>query len=120
MAKVHRKGTGPNGMGEDQYNGYFFTWTLGWARFRYLPGYAKQGEWRGIDYRAPEVGKVHHIVAVRMGERVRYYIDGRLIHDVHDPKPHTRGQMGFCLWRNSAKLHEFAVYRIEGATSDQP
>ena len=110
-----KEGTGPNGMGEDQYNGYFFTWTLGWARFRYLPGYAKESEWRGEGYKQPEIGKVHHIVGLRRGNRVRYYIDGRLVHDYEDPKPHTRGQMGFCLWRNSARIHDFAVYRIDDA-----
>ena len=112
-----KQGTGPNGMGEDQYNGYFFTWTLGWARFRYLPGYAKASEWSGKGYKQPEIGKIHNIVALRMGNHIRYYIDGRLVHDYEDSKPHEQGQIGFCLWRNSARIHDLTVYRIKDCSS---
>jgi hypothetical protein len=114
--RLNATGSGPNGMGEDKYKGYFFTWTLGWARFRYLPGYECVHEWSGEGYSAPEVGKVHEIVALRRGKAIRYFIDGRLVHDHADENPHSRGQMGFCLWRNLARIHEFRVCRITDVT----
>jgi hypothetical protein len=73
-----------------------------------------QGEWSGQGYRAPVPGTVHHIVGLRRGGAVRYYLDGRLVHDYLDAEPHGRGQMGFCLWRNTALLHESSVWRIDG------
>ena len=112
-----KQGTGPNGMGEDQYNGYFFTYTLWWSRFRYLPGYKCASEWRGDDFIPPGNGKVHDLVALRDGSAIRYFINGRLVHDFEDKKPHTRGQMGFCLWRNAANIYEFNVYRIRGSNT---
>jgi len=122
--RLLKSGSGPNGMGEDQYNGYFLTWTLNHARFRQLPGYACVSEWRrggnkaacGDAYRSPENGMVHEIVALRHGQRIRYLVDGRLIHDVVQEQPRTRGQMGFALWRNLCRIHSFRVYRIDSAS----
>jgi hypothetical protein len=111
-ARLLAEGTGPNGMGEDRYKGYFFTWTLNWARFRYLPGYECVSELSGEGFEAPRVGARHHIAALRRGARVRYFLDGRPVHDYVDPDPPARGQMGFCLWRNLARITEFAVYRL--------
>lgn len=108
-ARLLAAGTGPNGCGDDQYRGYLFTWTIGWARLRRLPGYELAGE--RMDF-APQVGKVHEIVALRRGANLRYFADGELIHDCRDENSPARGQMGFCLWRNLARLHEFSVYRI--------
>jgi hypothetical protein len=55
----------------------------------------------------PQLGKTHHIVALRHGKQVRYFIDGELAFDYEDETPHTRGQMGFCLWRGVARLRDF-------------
>jgi hypothetical protein len=113
-------GTGPNAMGEDQYKGYFFTWTLGWARFRYLPGYACVSELSGEGFSSPAVGRRHNILALRQGQRVRCFIDGRMIHDYLDPDPPGRGQMGFCLWRNLARIHKFEVYQLASEVAASP
>ncbi len=54
----------------------------------------------------------YNILALRQGKRVRCFIDGRMIHDYLDPDPPERGQMGFCLWRNLARIYRFQVYSI--------
>ena len=110
--QLMKEATGPNQQSDDRYRGYFFTLTYLWARLRRLPNYELCSDRQ--DVRAAP-GRVYHIQALRRGKRLQYYLDGQLIHDYEDSSPHTRGQMGICIWRNFVKVSDVKVMRIEDA-----
>jgi len=104
---VHNK----NHPDDGQYQGYFFTFTSTHNRMRYLPGYKLVSDAQGV---APEIGRQHHIVALRLGKLIRYFVDGKLVHERLDERKLSPCRMGFCIWRSHVKVHEFNVYRIAG------
>lgn len=100
---------GPNGVGDDQYLGYFFTFTHTHARLRRSPGYDKVSE----DLAAiPQIGRAYHIEAIKIANCLRYYLDGERIHDYTDPQPHTTGRLGLTLWRSAVSIENFHVSRV--------
>jgi hypothetical protein len=107
--RLMKEATGPNQQSDDRYRGYFFTFTYLWSRLRRLPKYELCSDRQDV---RPQVGKVYHVQAMRHGKRLRYFLDGQLIHDYEDAHPHTRGQMGICIWRNSVKVSNVQVLRI--------
>ncbi|MBN1671397.1 MAG: DUF1961 family protein [Kiritimatiellae bacterium] len=104
------EGTGPNAGGDDQYNAYFFTWTWRHARLRWSPGYKKMAE--KLDY-LPEVEKDYHFRCLKIGGRIRYWINDVLLFDWTDPNPHNSGKIGFTLWRSAAAIDNLRVYRVK-------
>lgn len=107
--QLMEEATGPNQQSDDQYRGYFFTFTYLWARLRRLPKYELCSDRQDVRSQA---GRVYRIQAIRRGNRLRYFLDGQLIHDHQDDRPHTRGQMGICIWRNFVKVSDVRVLRI--------
>ncbi len=58
----------------------------------------------------PNVWQTVQLVA--LGGRIQYYRDGRLLFDVEDPEPYTRGRFGFRTTQSHVELRNFRVYRI--------
>jgi hypothetical protein len=107
--ELAEEGTGPNRTGDDQYEGYFFTWTWHHARLRRSPGYEMVSESR--DY-LPEVNTTHTIEICKQGGRIRQVADAHLLHDYTDPDPFHSGRIGFTLWHSTLAVDSIEVYRI--------
>jgi hypothetical protein len=48
---------------------------------------------------------------VAMGNRIRYYADGKLIFDYNDPVPYTRGRFGFRTTASHIQIRKFEIRR---------
>jgi len=101
-------GTGPNRVGDDQYRGYFFTWTFRHGRLRRSPGYDNVSENLEI---LPQIETEHTIEVLKIGPRLRFICDGRKAHDYIDPQPFDSGKIGFALWCSRVRIWDLAVYR---------
>ncbi len=107
--ELQETGTGLNRIGDDQYRGYFFTWTFRHGRLRRSPGYENVSENRET---LPELGPWFTITVLFTGGRLRQFIDGRKIHDYADPEPFTSGKMGLALWHSAVEISDFTVFRV--------
>jgi len=85
---------GKGKMGLEFFRGYFFTFTYLWARLRRCPGYQLVSD--RPDVRV-EIGRHYHLRIVQEGGRLRYWLNGDLVHDWSDAEPYTRGYVGFVL-----------------------
>ncbi|MFO7946358.1 MAG: family 16 glycoside hydrolase [Armatimonadota bacterium] len=103
------EGTGPNRTGDDQYEGYFFTWTWRHARLRRSPGYENVSENR--DY-LPQIGQTHTVEICKQGGRITQVCDGHLIHDYTDPDPFNSGRIGFTLWHSTLAVDSIEVFEL--------
>ena len=70
----------------------------GWSRARRDPGFNLLHE---ADVRS-EVGEEYDIAVTIQGGRLRYYLNGRRIHDVQDPEPLPGGKFGIRTWSTNA------------------
>ena len=104
-----RARTGPNQVGDEKYEGYFFTWTHQHARLRRSPGYVNVSEERGM---LPALGRKYSIAVLKTAGRLRYVVDNQKLHDYTDPAPHHEGRIGFTLWRSHVEIDRLRVYRI--------
>jgi hypothetical protein len=69
----------------------------GWSRLRRDPGFELLSE----DHRArSDVGRTYRIRVMIAAGRIRYWLDGKLIHDVRDPKPLPGGHFALRTWRS--------------------
>jgi hypothetical protein len=77
---------------------YIFTLTggirSGWSRARRDPGFQLLHE---ADVRS-DVGTQYEIVVTCVDGRLRYYLNGRKLHDVVDPEPLPGGRFGLRTW----------------------
>ncbi len=110
-----QQATGPNRIGDDQYEGYFFTWTWRHARLRRSPGYENVSERRDV---LPEVGENYTIEVLKRGGHIRYAVDGEVLHDWVDDDPFERGRIGFTLWHSRIAVEFIEVYQILDAESN--
>lgn len=69
----------------------------GWARLRRNPGFTILSENTSI---RSEAGKTYRIKLLVAGGRLRYWLDGRLVHDVVDPQPLKGGHFALRTWRS--------------------
>lgn len=104
-------GTGLNGIGDDQYCGYFITWTWRHSRLRRSPGYVNVSE--STDY-LPETLKLHRIRLVFLDGRILYSTDGKVLHDYTDPRPFTRGKVAIVTSNSNVEISKFEVYQVVG------
>lgn len=111
--KLQDEGTGPNRIGDDQYRGYFFTWTFRHGRLRRSPGYDNVSE--NLED-LPQLGPWYTITVLYTGGRLRQFIDGKKIHDYTDAEPFTRGKMGLALWHSAIQMDRFSVFSIVKGT----
>ena len=72
----------------------------GWSRLRKNPGFQLLHEVK--DMRS-EVGKEYEIAVTCQSGRVRYYINGRKIHDYQDPEPLPGGRFGLRSWSTNGR-----------------
>ncbi len=70
----------------------------GWSRARRNPGFNLLHE---AEVRS-EVGQEYDIAVAFYEGRLRYYINGRLIHDIVDPKPLAGGKFAIRTWSTNA------------------
>ncbi len=80
----------------------------GWSRARRDPGFQLLHE---ADVRS-EVGKEYSIVVALQDGRLRYYLDGRRIHDVQDPNPLPAGRFAIRTWSTNAWWDDVEFGRI--------
>lgn len=84
-----------------QIPNYIFTLTggirPGWARARRNPGFHLLHEETST---RTEVGAAYRIRMLITDGRVRYWRDGRLVHDVRDPQPLPGGHFALRSWRS--------------------
>ncbi len=69
----------------------------GWSRVRRNPGFEQLSEEPAT---RSEVGRTYRIRVLLAGGRLRYWLDGRLIHDVRDPRPLAGGHFALRTWRS--------------------
>jgi hypothetical protein len=104
-----KAGTGPNGIGDDQYRGYFVTWTGRHSRLRRSPGYVNVSESTAY---LPVSGQRHRIELLFLDGRILYRVDGHLLHDYTDPEPFTQGRIALVTWNSNVEVSRFDVYQI--------
>ena len=103
--------TGPNHTGDDQYEGYFFTWTWSHTRLRRSPGYVNVSERRDV---LPAVGVEYTVEVLKEGGRIRYAVNGEVLHDYRDEAPFDSGRVGFTLWHSRLAVDFIEVYELGG------
>lgn len=69
----------------------------GWARLRRNPGFTILSENTSI---RSEAGRTYRIRLLVAGGRLRYWLDGKLVHDVVDPQPLKGGRFALRTWRS--------------------
>jgi hypothetical protein len=69
----------------------------GWSRVRRNPGFEMLSEERST---RSEAGQTYRIRVVIVGGRLRYWLDGKLIHDVRDKQPLPGGHFALRTWRS--------------------
>ncbi|MEW6357578.1 MAG: hypothetical protein AB1696_14700 [Planctomycetota bacterium] len=107
--KLAEEATGPNRNGDDQYRGYFFTWTHTHARLRRSPGYEKVGE--DVEF-VPEINRFYEVSLLKRGGRIKFWIDGKLIHEYQDDHPFDYGKIGFDLFMSNVEISDLRVYQV--------
>jgi hypothetical protein len=80
----------------------------GWSRARRDPGFNLMHE---ADVRS-QVGREYNIAVTVQGGRLRYYLDGRKIHDVQDPEPLPGGKFGIRTWSTNGWWDEVEIGRL--------
>ena len=83
----------------------------GWSRARRDPGFNLLHE---ADVRS-EVGQEYEIAVTALNGRVRYYVDGRRLHDVQDPEPLPGGWFGLRTWSTNAWWDDVEFGRLLSA-----
>jgi len=69
----------------------------GWSRLRRNPGFTILSESKST---RSEVGRAYRIRVAIAGGRIRYWLDGTLIHDARDPQPLAGGHFALRTWRS--------------------
>ena len=69
----------------------------GWSRLRRNPGFTILSE--SLSTRS-EVGRTYRIKVMVADGRIRYWIDGKLIHDARDPQPLPGGHFALRTWNS--------------------
>lgn len=80
----------------------------GWSRARRDPGFNLLHE---AEIRS-EVGTEYRIAVVFVGGRLRYYVDGKRIHDVTDPKPLPAGRFAIRTWSTTGWWDDVEFGRV--------
>lgn len=81
----------------------------GWSRVRRNPGFVQLSEERST---RSEVGRIYRIRLLMAGGRLRYWIDGRLVHDVRDSAPLAGGHFALRTWRSRTWWSDIFIARV--------
>ncbi|MFO8015019.1 MAG: DUF6250 domain-containing protein, partial [Phycisphaerae bacterium] len=84
----------------------------GWSRARRNPGFHLLHE---AEVRS-EVGRAYRIAVAVQDGRLRYYVDGKRVHDVTDPAPLPGGRFALRTWSTNAWWDDIEIGRILPAT----
>jgi hypothetical protein len=110
-----KMGSGWNGMGDDFWHSYFNTVvrnkSADWVRLRRSPGYEKMCDVNGIVPLLP-YNEPHTFSFLLRNGVVRGFFDGREMYRYVDPKPHTAGYIGLCVWLCTMQFSEMELYAV--------
>jgi len=94
---------------------YLFTLTggitPGWSRARLDPGFELISDCQDI---RSEPGKAYAFLIVIEGKRVRYYLDGELVHDYEVASPLKGGWFGLRTWFSQVNYEEISIGQLIG------
>lgn len=82
----------------------------GWSRVRRNPGFVQISEERST---RSEVGRTYRIRLLFAGGRLRYWLDGRLVHDVRDPEPLHGGHFALRTWRSRVWWSDVRIAAVQ-------
>jgi Domain of unknown function (DUF6250) len=85
----------------------------GWSRLRRNPGFTILSE--EVSTRS-EVGRSYRIRLLVAGGRIRYWLDGKLIHDAVDPQPLPGGHLALRTWRSRVWWSDIRVAALKRST----
>ncbi|MEA3366788.1 MAG: DUF6250 domain-containing protein, partial [Planctomycetota bacterium] len=80
----------------------------GWSRARRDPGFHLLHE---AEVRS-EVGREYRIAVALCDGRLRYYVDGKRLHDVRDPDPLPGGRLAVRTWSTNAWWDDIEIGRL--------
>ena len=88
----------------------------GWSRLRRNPGFTILSEERST---RSEVGRTYQIRVLLADGRVRYWLDGKLIHDAVDPKPLPGGHFALRTWRSRVWWSDIRLVEVSRKTKSR-
>jgi hypothetical protein len=59
-----------------------------------------------------EIGKVHHFMAIRNDDTLRWYVDGQFVLQYKDPKPIRGSIFGFNNWASKVYFDNLKIYEL--------
>jgi len=86
----------------------------GWSRVRRDPGFAILSEEKST---RSEPGRTYKIRAMIAEGRIRYWLDGRLVHDTRDPQPLPGGHFALRTWRSRVWGSDIRFLALRSAAS---
>ena len=81
----------------------------GWSRLRRDPGFNMLSEAK----EQVEIGKEYLFLLVCENGRVRFYLNGKKLHDITDPQPLPGGNFGLRTWNSNVAWDDLAVGQLE-------
>ena len=99
-----------------RFPNYIFTLTgdfegqPGHARLRRNPGFALMN---GDPTLGALVGHSYHLRVLILDGRLRYWVDGRLIHNARDEHPLLGGHFGLRTWKSEVWWSDLKIYRLD-------
>lgn len=84
----------------------------GWSRVRRDPGFSILSEEKST---RSEPGRTYRIRVLLTGGRIRYWLDGRLIHDARDPQPLPGGHFALRTWRSRVWWSDIRISALQRA-----
>ncbi|MGH7142839.1 MAG: DUF6250 domain-containing protein [Planctomycetota bacterium] len=94
-----------------EFPNYLLTQVADHSRLRRNPGFEMLSEETGSV--APQGPQPQLLVVVKTGGRIRVVLDGKVIHEVTDAKPHGAGWLGLRTWNASVEIRGLRVYSVE-------
>ena len=89
----------------------------GWSRVRRDPGFTILSEEKST---RSEPGRTYKIRAMITAGRIRYWLDGRLIHDARDPQPLPGGHFALRTWRSRVWWSDLRIAALTRAVPANP
>jgi len=92
---------------------HFYWWNIaGWGNTRHAVETRPRRVFPSVPGRV-ETGRWYDIRVVAQGERIRCYLDGKLIHDIRD-KTYLWGGVGLGSWMTSVEYKDLGVRTLDG------
>ena len=88
---------------------YIWTFTSGHTRLRRDPGFQLLSEDKQT---VPEPNTDYDLAVTIRDGMIRCFINGRQVHAYQDPKPHTKGKLGFRTFRTRLWWDNLRIYKL--------